>query len=72
MLNWMARTWWVNLAFGALVALGLAVSNDQSWDLGRYGLVLLQVAVAGGFFFEAGILWTRRTRSNVRDSSQVT
>jgi hypothetical protein len=61
MLNRMMRTWWVQGAFGALVAFGIAGASNSPWDLGQWALLLLQVVIAGAFFFEAGVLWARRT-----------
>ena len=58
----MERTWWVNVAFGLWFALALVANVDgPPQDLRAWALVLVQIAIAGMFFFEGGRLWARRS-----------
>jgi hypothetical protein len=65
MLNWMLRTWWVQLVFGVVLAAGAVESPDPTVEntVLRWAMFAAQIVLIGWFFFGAGSLWEQRKRA---------
>jgi hypothetical protein len=62
MLNWMMRTWWVQVIVGATFALGLTNTGPLPWEPAQWIGVAINLGCAAWFLFGAGALWADRKR----------